>query len=318
MSELRARQDGFGTRRIEHDQRHGAVEILDVASLLATAAAEQAITVRAAYLSEVGTGVVAPVYAIDRDQSGLHVTAGAVDGAPLCAVLSALEAGTLRLADEAILDVAAAVVHAVAALHELPAAVAHGAVSPVHVVLTRQGRAMLTDGVFGCALEALQCNRERYWREFGLALPPAASLPRFDRRTDVTQLGATVLALALRRALRADEYPGRLADLVIAATPDTNGRTSPLRMWLQQTLQLHPRENFGSAAEAEPALLEAIAASIARGPSPQSIRTMVRLLGGAPPLRGEGKGQRAKVKGEVKGISPEVSGLRGQAADSST
>ena len=58
---------------------------------------------------------------------------------------------------------------------------------------------MLTDAVFGPALEGLGRNREQLWREFGLALPASASLPRFDQRSDVTQVGAVVLAIAIRR-----------------------------------------------------------------------------------------------------------------------
>ena len=118
------------------------------------------------------------------------------------------------------LELAGSVVKAVAALHRLPSGLAHGAVTPAHIVLAADGSAVLTDSVFGAALESLEWNREKLWREFHVALPASASLPRFDQRADVTQLGAVVLAIALGRRLRDDEYPRSAADLVIAATSD--------------------------------------------------------------------------------------------------
>jgi hypothetical protein len=141
---------------------------------------------------------------------------------------------------------------------------------------------VLSDSGFGTTLETLQRNREQYWREFGVALPPAAGLPHFDQRADVTQLGAAALALALRRRLRDDEYPGGIAELIMLATPAVKGRPSPLRMWLQQALQLHPRANFECARQAEIALVDAINGACGRAPSQPPIQTMVRLMCGDP------------------------------------
>ena len=68
---------------------------------------------------------------------------------------------------------------------------------------------------------------------------------------------AVVLAIALRRRLRDNEYPRCAADLVIAATADPAAPgASALRMWLQQALQLHPRSMFASAIEAQRGFLE--------------------------------------------------------------
>src|SRR6185436_14123614 len=95
------------------------------------------------------------------------------------------ESGNEALTDAAMLELAAAVIRALAAVHGLPGGIAHGAVSPSHILITPEGAAVLTDGEFGGALETLEKNREQLWREFGLALPPSASLPRFDQRADV-------------------------------------------------------------------------------------------------------------------------------------
>jgi hypothetical protein len=105
--------------------------------------------------------------------------------------------------------------------------------------------------VFGDAIQALKLNRHRIWRQFGLVLPAAAAQPRFDQRSDVTQLGGLVLAISLRRSLRRDEFPDRLGDLVssvaIAPTMQVNSR---LRSWLQDALQLHGRVVFDSCIDA--------------------------------------------------------------------
>jgi hypothetical protein len=47
------------------------------------------------------------------------------------------------------------------------AALAHGAISTAHVLLTDDGRVMLTDCVFGSGIELLQRNRERCGRSSG-------------------------------------------------------------------------------------------------------------------------------------------------------
>ena len=244
--------DGLGVRTLDSDPRQGHVETLRVSPALAAhPAVEQELRARAARYADVGAGTLTPVYRVDRDQEGLRVIAYAPEGVRLSKVLASLASSHEPLADAGVLELAAATIKAVATVHQLPGGLAHGSITPAHVVLSREGTAVLTDGVFGAAVEALQRNREQIWREFGLALPASANLPRFDQRADVTQLGACVLAIVLRRPLRADEYPRGIADLVVAATPDTMPQASAVRMWLQQAMQLHPRAMFGNAVEAQ-------------------------------------------------------------------
>lgn len=272
-------QDAFGTTHPPHEHRLGLVEALDLRPELATATAEEAIRRQAARITALGAGLVAPVHAVHRDATHLRVVSGYVDGLPLSRVLVAMEACALTLADDGVLDVAAAVVHSVAALHTAPGTLAHGAIAPAQTVLTRRGRVILGKACLGQALEGLQCNREEHWHRFQLALPPAANLPCFDQRADVTQLGVAVLALLLRRPLRPHEYPGAVATLADAATPAIGGRQSPLRQWLQQALQLHARP-FASAAEARQPFDAAMAAVIGRSASPLTVQRMVRLMCG--------------------------------------
>lgn len=268
--------DGLGVRTLDPDPRQGRIETLHVSPRLAEhPAVEQVIRARAARYAEIGAGTLTPVYRVDRDQAGLRVLAHAPDGVRLSDILSHLASGQETLPDAGMLELAAALIKAVAAVHQLPGAIAHGSITPAHVVLSPEGTAVLTDGVFGAAVEALQRNREQIWREFGLALPASANLPRFDQRTDVTQLGACVLAIALRRPLGADEYPRGIMDLVFAATPDSAPHASALRMWVQQSMQLHPRAMFSSAAEAQKIFDEIAAAPGMKRAGRQAVQALV-------------------------------------------
>ena len=236
----------------------GWQEILEVdAALASRPLTEQQVRSRAAQFNDVETTTCVRVRRIEHRGTSLHVVADIPEGVRLADVLTAIERRNDVLSDAGALELAGAVVEKVAALHRLSGALAHGALSPSHVVLTREGAAVLTDGIFAPTLESRRCSREQLWREFGLALPASASTPRFDQRGDVTQLGALVLAILLRRPLKADEYPHGIQDLVVAATSSAAGsHASVLRQWLEQALRLHPRAVFGSAVSAQQVFAE--------------------------------------------------------------
>jgi hypothetical protein len=155
------------------------------------------------------------------------------------------------LSGNELLQLAASVVEAVAGIHEHIAPRSHGALTPAHIVIHPNGATTLTGAVFAEALQSLERNREVLWREFGLALPSSASLPRFDQRGDVTQLGMIVLAIAIRRSLRRDEYPRGTTDLVnTVALSEDLAKDARVRQWLQDALQLQGRVVFSSAVDA--------------------------------------------------------------------
>ncbi len=271
-----ALNDGLGERWVVM-QPQGQVEVLTLAPALAShAAAEPAIRARAERMAFIEAPALAAVRRVERDASGVRIVADAANGIRLSELLAQLESNPALLSHAAMLELAGSVVRALAALHRLPHGLAHGAVTPAHIVFRRDGSAVLTDSVFGAALESLEWNREKLWREFHVALPAAASLPRFDQRADVTQLGAVILAIALRRPLRDNEYPRCTGDLVIAATSDTTAPgCSPFRMWLQQTLQLQPRSMFASAVEAERAFGDILAALGGRRAGPKAMAALL-------------------------------------------
>lgn len=275
--------DGLGTRAIVADDRHGTVELLDLAPALATPASERSIRSRAGRFSDFSGGVMATVHRVDRIGERLTVVAACVPGIRLSRILGALSARAISLPDAAVLELAGMVIDAAASVHELPGGLAHGAINPMHVVITHDSRVVLTDSVFGSALEGLQRNRDRVWGEYQLALPPAAGVPRFDQRTDVTQLGATVLALFVGRPLTRDEYPRGMQDLLghVAQLP----RYGPeLSSWLQQALQIHAVSAFRTAVEARRAFAAIAAHASRRIAAQEALRAALRAAVDLPPV----------------------------------
>lgn len=200
-------------------------------------------------------------------------------GLRLSDLLDHLSVDPDALPDNLLVELLGGIVRSVAALHQAPGQPRHGALNPSRVVITPEGSIVLLECGLADSIEKLQRNREQLWREFGLAMPPSASLPRFDRRTDVTQLAAIVLALVLRRPLGAEEYPRGIGDLIVEATSRGDAALgSALRMWLQQAMQLHARANFATAADAEQALAQLPAATGSRRAAGQAIRALVRLV----------------------------------------
>ncbi len=270
--------DGLGARSLENHASYGPVEALDVTRLLTVEpAVEQALRARASRHALIDRTLIAPVRAMERRGTALRIIADAPGGLRLSPLLADLEFGNVTLSEATLLELAAAIIGVVAELHRMPGSLAHGAISPAHVLITRDGGVILTDSVFGGGFEALHWNREQMWRVFGVALPMSASMHRFDQRTDVTQLASVVLALMLRRQLRADEYPRAVPDLVLAATPAGGpAHASALRNWLQQALQLHPRSVLASAVDARQMFAQVLAsATISRRGALEPVKEIV-------------------------------------------
>jgi hypothetical protein len=262
------------------DPQYGLVEVLDLAPQFAGVAAEQTLRARAARTADLPSTLVATVHRIDRTDSAPAIVSAAVEGVLVADVLDALSRDDAAVSDGVLFELAAAVIRAVGALHDLPGSFAHGAIAPSHVAVAPGGRVVLTDAAVSPLLRDAQHNREHLWRTYGLAFPASAGLPRFDQRADVTQLGATVLAIMLRRPLGADEYPRGAADLVIEATRRGAAYDPALRMWLQQALQLHPRGVFASAADAHRAFRETTCHVTRRRAAAEALERLVRELSG--------------------------------------
>jgi hypothetical protein len=138
--------------------------------------------------------------------------------------------------------------------------IAHGALTPDRIIMTPDGRVMIVEHVLGAALDCLQRPPDRLWLDFGV-LTPVSELGagRFDRRTDVIQLGWMVLSALVGRRLTAAEYPlrveGLLDEFVRLAGPRSPALVAALRCWLERALQVKG-EVFASAIDAHHALFE--------------------------------------------------------------
>ena len=272
--------DGLGFRRVQLDGRT-QFEILALAPVLANhPIVEQAIRTRSSRYADLDMRSFAAVRRLERSGASLNIVTEVPPGVRLSHLLAHLESTGEVMADPAIFELASSIINAVASLHAWPGGLAHGAINPAHILLTNDGRVLLTDGVFGAGFEALQRNREALWKEFRLAMPPAASLARFDQQTDVTQMGACILALILQRPLRGTEYPRGVSDLVMSATEAASLSGSAagltLRTWLQAALQIHARLAFRSAVDAQRTFSELASTRHSRGEGAGALQLLMR------------------------------------------
>jgi len=250
-------EDGLGARHQVLD--HTTNERLEALSLrcelTANPSFEAALRERVSRLSGLGHGVYARVRRLEHPPAGpsLIVVAESAPGVRLSEILTLVGQRQLTLDVSAALGLIRQVMSAVAILHETARDAAHGAIGPERIVVTSHARVVLTDYVFGSALEQLHYSPERYWKELRIAVPRSAGLPRFDHRTDVTQIGVVALSLILGRLLQTDEYPARVADVVssaVSARGEAEPVTAALRTWLTRTLQINLRNAFTSVPEA--------------------------------------------------------------------
>lgn len=251
--------DGLGQRHRTDGPSGEPLEVLTLRKdLTSVPAFEFALRERVSRLAGFSHECYGPVRGISRlgtDASSLALVSDRVAGDRLSTILSAADRELIPLEIGGALAVVVQLVDAVAVLHEAIREVCHGAVAPERIVITPDARLVLVEHVFGGALSSLQYSRDRYWKELRVALPPTAGAPHFDRRADVTQVGAIALALIMGRPLGDSDYPDRVSEIVsrvgaVSASGGLEPLPQPLRAWLSRALQLDPRQSYGSAIEA--------------------------------------------------------------------
>ena len=249
-------QDPLGERCTAPDASGGdTLELFFVRRDLASAPSfEPALRERASHLAGFRDAQYARIHGVELREGALTLVSERIAGVRLSQLLEVAGREPLALNINAALAILRQLVPAVAVLHETARDVAHGAIGPERLIVTPDARLVIVEHVLGGALEQLQFSGERYWRELRVPVPRAAGAPRFDQRTDVTQIGAVALALVLGRLLREDEY-ARVGDAVSSAwATSARGGLEPLpagfRSWLMRTLQLDPVSSFPSAVEA--------------------------------------------------------------------
>ena len=253
-------QDGLGERRRVTDAT--GTETLERlclrAELTAIPSFEFALRERASRLAGFRHTYYARVRSVDRlndAASTLAVVSESIRGVRLSTLLAKADRPTIDI--NAAVHLIRQLVSAVSVLHETARDIAHGAIGAERIVITPNARVIIVEHVLGAAIEQLHYSRDRYWSELRIAMPPSptGSMPRFDQRTDVTQVGIVSLSLILGRLLTDEEYPTQIADVLSSAWANSStGELEPmppgLRAWIARALQLDPRNSFASALEA--------------------------------------------------------------------
>jgi PEGA domain len=289
-------EDGFGKRVPVVDRATGeALEYLCLRpELAALPAFVSAVRERIARFAGFDDPRFARVYRIEvlppdtpNGPERLAVVSQRASGDRLAGILQAAEEHGLLVDVESFGQLVSQIVSAVARLHQVHLGLAHGSVGPGRIFVTPESGIMLVDYVYAPALEALNLSRDRMWQQFRLAIPPAAGRPRIDRSADALQIGLVALSLLLARAIREDEFPSRLPELIgLAVDRVPGGRDGemgkPLRSWLSCALQLDPRHNFTSAMELDSALGEWLP-TYTRPTAPLLVSPPVREALGSPP-----------------------------------
>jgi serine/threonine protein kinase len=252
-------EDGFGQRRLVLGNSGEQFEALTLRDeLIATPVVEAALRERVERLAEFQSEHFARVRSIERAGKSvprLILVSDHASGVRLSTILATAEAHLLPVEMNAALCLLRQLVHAIAVLHDKAPDCCHGAIGPERLIVTSHARLVVTDYVLGSAVEQLRYSNKQYWQDLRVPLPRSFGMPHLDRRTDITQVGATALALVLGRPLREDEYPAQISEMTAGALAlSADGALEPLplpfRVWLQRALQIDSKTPFSSAPEA--------------------------------------------------------------------
>ena len=251
--------DGFGQRVYTVDPDVGDdVELLELApSLVEHGGFVAALGERVARLAGVRHASYAHLRRLDRPASNrLVLVSERTPGWRLSELLSAAAASGAPPPDTTVVfSILRQLLPAVALFSRPNRDLAIGALAPERLILTPQARLVIVEHAFGSALEKLNLGRDRLWRDFRIAMPPSAGLPRANARADATAIGVVALSLLLGRVLTPDEFPGGLQALVDSVSERREGEAVPLSpglsRWLSRALQFDVRNAFQSPHEAQ-------------------------------------------------------------------
>lgn len=261
--------DSLGDRLLLFDNTDsGALELLRLrGDLAAVPQFERAVRERAVQVAGFAHDSHAKVRRVDRlpePGGGLAVISEHAPGTRLSDILAGAAQRRIQFDTQAALALVRQLVDAVTAFQQCGDGIFHGALGPERLVLAPHGRLVVVEYVLGSALACLPWRRAQLWKELRVAVPDELGHPRFGQRTDVIQIGLVALSLLLNRALKSDEYPQRLADLLAEADEGPHGvrgaLSESLKIWLARTVQLDGQRSFVSAAQAARALGEIVPA----------------------------------------------------------
>ena len=185
--------DGLGERQQILGPHGEPLDVLRLSSALnAVPGVEFLLRERVGRLETLRHDAFAHVRGIDVDEptGTLLVLSDHVAGVRLSALLAAAEKRSVAPDIDAVRSLLRQIVRAMATWRVTMRDAAHGAIGPERILVTPAGQVVITDMVFGSALEQLRYPRDRYWTELRVGLPPTRAVPDFDVRTDVAQVGS--------------------------------------------------------------------------------------------------------------------------------
>ena len=130
---------------------------------------------------------------------------------------------------------------ALAALHQHNKDLSHGLLTPDRIIVTHEGRLVLTETPVSAAMSVLRLPAHRVRTELQVAVPAGANVEMFDGCADVLQLGFVALSLLLARRLDAADYPASLPTWMReleARAADHFAVPPALLDWVERALQL--------------------------------------------------------------------------------
>ncbi len=301
--------DGLGDRRlvIDPDTRE-VLEHLDLVPELG--AQERAIRERVERLSNFRNVRFPRLHQVLSEKVGqstiVSVVAEHAPGQRFSDLLAYVDRHPTLVFDvNAVLQVAREVLPALAVLHD-SRGVTHGALGLERLVLSPHGRVGIVDYALGAALTKLQFPRTRLWRDFRIAMPPSAGIPRFDARADVAGIALALLALLAGRPLAGGEFPNAVRSLLDSAVerlPNGTVRqlSTSLKGWFERALPIESRKPYGSAQEAQLGLEDALKRESSYSPSSGALKSFLQRYESSKPRKGVAQGQRPASAAQSEG-----------------
>lgn len=249
-SSNRARQftpglaDGLGERLLLFDDKTASsVEFLRFKMELGDAAGfEAALKARVEALSRLRNPSVATVRGVERTGDGLSLVSNHVGGRRLSELVQ--DAHGPAFAIELVRQVGPAL----AALQQCGSGLAHAALTPERIVVTREGRLIVVEHVLGAAIESLALSAPQLQSIVGIAVPEDKAASALGPRGDVIQLGVIALSLLLGRRIDPADYPSKMPALLDEFAKTDADTAKRFRPWLERALQIG--DGFASAQEA--------------------------------------------------------------------
>lgn len=280
--------DGFGNRTLGIDAETGdEVELLDLSpDLVEHAGFVATLGERVARFASVRHASYVPLRRLDRPSADrLELVSEHTPGWRLSELLSESRSTGVPVDITIVIGLLRQLLPAVALYSRHNREAAIGGLAAERLIVTPQGRLVIAEHAFGPALEKLNLGREKLWRQYRVAMPPSAGLPRANQRSDANGVGVIALSLLLGRVLELDEYPAQLPALVEGLSEYRNGQPSPLSAsfagWLTRALQLDTRASFQAPSDAQLAFESVLASDRSYVTSSAKLDAWAAGLGGA-------------------------------------